>query len=89
MRRILVVDVDHVSPPVVLPRERLPSKLGVCACRLGAVEGLGLLVLVVNVAFQMCLGTKPLAAARMCAFVWPFVVASMVTVSWVSLGGMV
>lgn len=74
------MDIDHVSPPVVLSRERLAAGLGVGACANGAVEFLRLLVLVVDVTIQVGLGSKSLATSWVRALMRPFMVSFMMTV---------
>jgi len=74
VRRDLVL-VHHVSPPIILPGERLATLPGIRATVLGAVELAGLFVLVVDMAVQMGLRAKLHSASRMGALVRPVMVA--------------
>jgi hypothetical protein len=73
------VFVDHVSPPVVLSRERLPSLSGVRTVVLGAEVLLCFRMFVVDVPIQMCLGAKSLAAALVSAYMRPVVISRVMT----------
>lgn len=71
--------VHHVPPPIVLSGEGLAALSGIGASVLSAVEPAGLLVLVVDVTIQKCLGVKPHGAARMCALMRAVMVTFVVT----------
>lgn len=89
---ILWVDgvfLQHVSLPVVLPRKRFRALPRIVAPGLGAIETARLLVLVIDMTFEMCDGAKaqltPCKGARPRPLMIPFVVAA-VTVSLGSSG---
>lgn len=68
-----------MSSPVILPRERLSALPRVWTAQLGTVKFPSLLVLVVDMSIQMCLGAKFLPAAWMSAFVGSLVVSPVMT----------
>lgn len=70
-----VVDLDHVSLPVVFSGERFAASSGIITASNRAVEFLLLLVPVINVSLKMSLGTEALATA----WIWALVVFTMVS----------
>lgn len=76
--------VDHVPPPVVLPGEGAAALSRPRAFGNSAVELASLLMLVVDVAVQMCLGAEPHAAVGVGALVWPLMVPLVVAMMEVS-----
>lgn len=66
---IHVVDLGHVSLPVVFARKSFAALSGVLAIRHGTVKLLLLLVTVIDVSLEMCLGTKAFATIRIVALV--------------------
>lgn len=74
-----MVLVQHVPPQVVLAREGLAPLSRVRARLLGAVVPPRLLVLVVDVAVEMGLGTESLPTPRPFTDVRPVMVSLMVT----------
>ena len=80
-RRAECVDVHHMSSPVVFPWEGLSALPRIWAARLGTVVLSRLVVLVVDVAVQVCFGAESLATSRSFALMWPFVIPLMVAIS--------
>ncbi|KAL2170865.1 hypothetical protein VTG60DRAFT_4352 [Thermothelomyces hinnuleus] len=80
IRRVLRIDrvfLQHVSLPVVLPRERLCALPRIVAPRFGAVESAGFVMLVIDMSPQMCHCTKPPSAPWMLAWERPVVIPSV------------
>ena len=76
--------VDHVPPPIVLSGKALAPCPRVRARLFEAVELARLLMFVVDVAVEMCLGPEALVAVRMWTLVRTFVVSSVMAIDSVS-----
>lgn len=74
-----IVNLDHVSLPIIFSGESLAARSGIIAASNRAMEFLLLLVPVIDMSLQMGLGAKALATAWVRALVVFTVIALMMS----------